>query len=96
VECNMSLKSSQWKLQLWFRIHPDRRSAQEVIVSQSCGTPSLGNFGIPKFWESQDKRSFRCHSRGVVQSILYGGRWWLLPSPGRGESCESEVAHGSS
>jgi hypothetical protein len=22
-----------------------------------------------------------------MQRILYGGRWWLPPSPGRGESC---------
>jgi hypothetical protein len=27
--------------------------------------------------------------RGVTQSILYGGRWWLPPSSGRGESSES-------
>jgi len=25
-----------------------------------------------------------------------GGRWWLPPNSGRGESCESEFAHGSS
>jgi hypothetical protein len=24
-----------------------------------------------------------------MQKILYGGRWWLPPSPGRGESSES-------
>jgi hypothetical protein len=24
------------------------------------------------------------------------GRWWVPPSPGRGESCESKFAHGSS
>jgi len=23
-----------------------------------------------------------------MQRILYGGRWWLPPSPGRGESSE--------
>jgi hypothetical protein len=34
--------------------------------------------------------------RGVKQRILYGGRWWLPPSPGRGESSESKVAHGLS
>jgi len=26
-------------------------------------------------------------SRGVSQRILYGGRWWLPPSSGRGVSC---------
>jgi len=31
-------------------------------------------------------------SRGVTQRILYGGRWWLPLSPGRGESNESKVA----
>jgi hypothetical protein len=25
-----------------------------------------------------------------MQSILYGGRWWLPPNPGRGESSESK------
>jgi hypothetical protein len=91
----MSLESSQQGLQLWFRPHPDRRSSQEVIVPQSCGTPSLGDFGTP-IWESRDKKPFGCHSCGVVQSILYGGRWWLPPSSGCGESCESNVARGSS
>jgi hypothetical protein len=75
VACNTSLKSSGQGLQLWFKLHPDWRFAPEVIVLQSCGTPSL-----------------RCHSRRMVQSILYGGRWWLPLSPGRGESCESRVA----
>jgi hypothetical protein len=46
--------------------------------------------------ESRDKKPFVCHSHKVVQNILYGGRCWLPPSPGRGESCESEVACGSS
>jgi hypothetical protein len=42
------------------------------------------------------KVPFRCRSGGVTQRILYGGRWWLPPSPGCGESCESKVARGSS
>jgi hypothetical protein len=43
VACDLPLKISQQGLQLWFRPHPNRRSAQEVIVSQSCETPSLGD-----------------------------------------------------
>jgi hypothetical protein len=27
---------------------------------------------------------------GELQSILYGGRWWLPPNPGRGESSVSK------
>jgi hypothetical protein len=32
------------------------------------------------------KRSFGCSLGGELQRILYRGRWWLPPSPGRGES----------
>ncbi len=52
---------------------------------QSRGNPNLGNFETPT-WESRDKKSFGCGPCGKVQSILYGGRWWLPPSPGCGES----------
>jgi hypothetical protein len=88
VTCDTSLESFRWGLQLWFRPRPNRRSTLEVILLQSCRTPNLGDFETPKW----DKKPFGCHSRGVVQSILYGGRWWLPPSLGRGESCESKVA----
>jgi len=37
------------------------------------------------------KRAFECGCRGEAQKILYGGRWWLPPSPSYGESCESKV-----
>jgi hypothetical protein len=62
----------------------------EVIAPQSYGSSNLGNFGTP-LRESRDKKPFGCSLRQEVQSILYGGRWWLPPSLGRGESCESEV-----
>jgi hypothetical protein len=44
------------------------------------------NFGTPT-WESREKEPFGCSPRNVAQRILYGGRWWLPPSPGRGVSC---------
>jgi len=43
------------------------------------------NFGTPT-WESREKEPFRCSLGGVAQRILYGQRWWLPPSPGRGVS----------
>jgi hypothetical protein len=89
--CNMPLESSRRGLKLWFRLHPDWSSTVEIIVLQSCRTSSLGKFETP-IWESRNKKPFRCHSRRVVQSILYGGRWWLPLSLGCGESCESRVA----
>jgi len=47
------------------------------------------NFGIPT-WESREKEPFGCSLGGALQRIIYGGRWWLPPSPGRGESCVSK------
>ncbi len=44
------------------------------------------NFEIPT-WESREKEPLGCSLSGVAQKILYGGRWWLPPSPGRGVSC---------
>jgi hypothetical protein len=48
---------------------------------QSRESPNCWNFGIHT-WESQDKKPFGCGPRGEIQSILYGGRWWLPLSPG--------------
>jgi len=42
--------------------------------------------------ESWEKEPFGCGPRGALQRILYGGRWWLPPSPGRGESCVSKCS----
>ncbi len=87
----MALKSSRKELQDCFKPHPNRRSEQEVMDAQSPGSPTRDNFGTPP-WESWEKVPFECSSRGDLQRILDGGRWWLPPSPGRGESSESKVA----
>jgi hypothetical protein len=65
------------------------------MSAQSPGSPTLDSFRTPP-WESREKVPFGCGSRGVTQRILYGGRWWLPLSPGRGESSESKVASGLS
>jgi hypothetical protein len=59
--------------------------------AQSLESPNRDNFGTP-FWESREKVSFGCKCSGETQRIIYGGRWWLPPGPGRGESSESKVA----
>jgi hypothetical protein len=94
VAWDISLESSQRGLQLCFRTHPNRRSARKVMGPQSRGSSNLSNFRTP-IWESRDKNPFGCGPCGKVQNILYGGRWWLPPSPGHGEFYESEVAYGS-
>ncbi len=57
---------------------------------QSLESPNRDRFETPP-WESWDKKPFGCRCHGQVQRILYGGRWWLPPSPGRGESNEFVV-----
>ncbi len=88
--CDILLKSSRRGLQLFFRLHCDRSSSQEVMHPQSRRSPDWCNFGTPS-WESRDKTPFVCGPHGEAQSILLRGRWWLPPSPGRGESCVSEL-----
>ncbi len=62
---------------------------------QSFGSLNRDSFGT-SLWESREKEPFGCKCGGELQIILYGGRWWLPPSPGCGESSESKVAHGLS
>jgi len=45
--CDIAFKSSWWRLQLCFRPHLNQRSACKVMAPQSCGSPNLGNFGLP-------------------------------------------------
>jgi hypothetical protein len=91
----MTLESSRGELQDWFRTRPDRRSGREVMRAQSRKSPNQDSFGTP-LWESRDKEPLGRGRSGATQRILYGGRWWLPPSPGRGESSESKVARGLS
>jgi hypothetical protein len=58
--------------------------------AQSPESPNQDNFGTP-LWESQEKVPFGCKYDRVTQRILYGGRWWLPPSPNHGESSESRL-----
>ncbi len=53
------------------RPHPNRRSKQRIMNSQSPGSPNRDTFGILS-WESRDKKPFRCGCHGVMQRILYG------------------------
>ncbi len=70
-----------WGEKLWPSKVPEVQT--ETISGLHFGSPGT-------------KKPFRCSLRGVTQSILYGGGWWLPPSPSRGESSESKVARGLS
>jgi hypothetical protein len=84
VECNTPLESSQGNLQVCFRSHPNRRSKLGVMSCQNLESPNQNNFESP-LWESWEKVPFGWRCYGVTQRILYGGRWWLPPSPSRDE-----------
>ncbi len=89
-ECDMALEISQRELQDCLKPHPNQRSEQEVMVAQSPGSANRDSFGTP-LWESREKVPFECTLGGKLQKILHGGRWWLPPSPGHGESSESKL-----
>jgi len=95
MECNTPLESSQRELQLCFKPQPNQRPKQEVMAPQSCWNPTL-TISRFAFGSLGTKRPFGCEPHREAQRILYGGRWWLPPSLGRGESCESKVARGLS
>jgi len=57
---------------------------------QSLRSPNRDSFGTP-LWESREKEPFGCRCNRELKRILYGGRWWLPPNPGRGESNESKL-----
>jgi hypothetical protein len=58
--------------------------------AQSPNSANWDSFGtLP--WESREKVPFGCNLGGELHRILYGGRWWLPPSPGRDESSESKL-----
>ncbi len=91
----MALESSRREIQDYFIPHPNQRFEKEVMDAQSPKSPTRDSFGTP-LWESREKVPFGCTSRRELQRILYGGRWCLPLSPGRGESSESKVARGQS
>ncbi len=69
--------------------------APKVGTPKVTGVPTLGILGLPL-----GSLGTKCHL-GVdpmTRHIVYykGGRWWLPPSSGCGEFCESEFTRGSS
>jgi len=84
-ECNTALESFRRELQLWLRTRPDQSSGRGAVAVQSPGTPTRDSFRTP-FRESQQNVPFGCSLCDQPQRILYGGRRWLPPSPGRGVS----------
>jgi len=86
VACDISLESSRQGLQVFFRLHFNRRSIHKVMGPQSYGRPNFGNFGIPT-WESREKNDIwvvvpwlgiEYTIRGKVVASPKSGLWWVL------------------
>jgi hypothetical protein len=61
-------------------------STVESYGRPKCRESIRDNFETP-FRESQEFVPFGCSLHCELQRILYGGKWWLPPCLGRGESC---------
>jgi hypothetical protein len=68
---------------------------RKLCALKIARVPTVGILGL-SLGSPRDKKPFGCGPRGELQSIIYGGRSWLPPSSGHGESCESRIAHGLS
>jgi hypothetical protein len=95
VANNIPLKNFQQRLKLFFTFHLNRRSTLWGLqLLKVVGVPTLGILRLPfgsfvTKWHLGDGLMAR-------HRIYYKGGWWLPPNPGCGESCEPELACGSS
>jgi hypothetical protein len=85
VTCHIPLKSSSWGLQLCFRPHFNRRSANKVIGVQSGMSSNFGNFGTPTwgprqndFWVLAPWPGTKNTVRGKVVASPKSRPWWIL------------------
>ncbi len=95
VACFISLKISQWVLQLCLRPHLNPRSAQKIMGLQSCKSFNFGNFRTPNLGVlGQDYIWVQALWPGTKNNIK--GKVVASPSSGQGESYEFMFARGLS
>jgi hypothetical protein len=85
MECDISLERSRQELQVFFILHPNRRSEQKVMISQSCGslnrTISGLLFGSPGTKSHSDVGATERHREyymGEGGGFPESGPWWVL------------------
>jgi hypothetical protein len=74
----MLLESFRGELQVWLRPHPNRRSGQEVMITQSLGSPNRDSFGTPLSGKSAIRMQV---SRKVIENNI---KWKVVASPESG------------
>jgi hypothetical protein len=86
VACNILLKRSWRRLQLFFRPHLNHRFAHKVMGPQSHGSLIFGNFAIPilgvlgqnAIWMWASWRGTKYTIKGKVVVSPKFGLWWVL------------------
>jgi hypothetical protein len=85
VAWDMSLESSRRGLQLWFRPHPNRRFAPEVMVRKVVGLPGLmilelsfGSPGTKNQLDATPAEWCRVYYMGKVVASPESGPWCVL------------------
>jgi hypothetical protein len=87
--CHIPLEKSRRELQLCFRPHCDRSSAQEVMRPQSPESPNWRDFGTPAresresrerkaIWMQAPWRGTEYTIRGKVVASPKSEPWWVL------------------
>jgi len=66
------------------------------VGARSYGRPNSRESKPGQFWDHFGNPGKKCHSDASAverhREYYMGGRWWLPPSSGHGESSESKVA----
>jgi hypothetical protein len=81
-------------LQLCIKPHFNQRFAQNFMGFQSHKNPNFRNFGTPNLRVLRQNDIWMQAMWPSTDNTIRG-KWWLSPSPGHGESCESVFARGS-
>jgi hypothetical protein len=77
------------RLQLCFRPHLNLRFACEVMVPKIARVAILAISRLPL--RSLGKKAIWMWASWRGTNYTIRGRWWLPPSPGHGESCDSKL-----
>jgi hypothetical protein len=82
VVSHILLERSRQGLQLYFKLHFNRRSVHKVMGPQSCGSPNFGNFGTPlgqnAIWMWASWRGTNYNIKGKVVASPKSRPWWVL------------------
>jgi len=90
---------------LWKDLNEGYNFALDLVSIEGLHTKLWGpkvaevpNLAISGFPFESPRTKYHLDVGLVKRHRVYykGGRWWFPPSPGRGESCESKFACGSS